>query len=76
MVYDLVGAVVEGLQRLSYNVTLENPSFNNMLRILARVLHVPALATLHCPVVGVLSPVRQHLIPVEHSTQRSRAWHL
>lgn len=54
MVYDLLGAVVNGIRLLSYNVTLENPAFNNMMRILARVLHVPALAALHSPIIGVV----------------------
>lgn len=57
MVYDLLGAVVDGLRLLSHNVALENPGFNNMMRILARVLHVPALATLHSPIIGVFYPV-------------------
>lgn len=55
MVYNLLGAVVEGMRLLSYNVTLENPAFNNMMRILARVLYVPALAALHSPIIGALS---------------------
>jgi hypothetical protein len=54
MVYDLVGSVVDGLRRLSYNVALENPAFNNMMRVLARGLHVSALATLQTPIIGVL----------------------
>lgn len=57
MVYDLVGAVVEGLRRLSHNVALENPAFNNMIRILARILHLPALVTLHTPIIGTFYAV-------------------
>lgn len=54
MVYDLVGAVVEGLQQLSYNVAIENPAFDSMMRTLARVLHVAPLASLHSPIIGGL----------------------
>ena len=68
MVYDLLGAVVNGIRLLSYNVTLENPAFNNMMRILARVLHVPALAALHSPIIGVVPLIcgwemRYHPLP-------------